>query len=93
MADPSELELRAQAEATTGIQARERRIAAIEYRRDGCDKTSRVGESSDSEGPIVLAIFQVGRDAYTIHHRQGGRAPALPLVLSRSDVYSVTELD
>ena len=43
-------------------------------------------------GTVVEAIFQLGRDQFTIHHRSNGSLDA-PVVLRQKDVYAVTDLD
>lgn len=85
--------LREQAEACTGIRCRDRRIQEIECRHRGLDHRLRVGESDAGNGEIVGAIFQLGRDTYTIHHVQSDRGHAAPTVLRRTDVYSVIDFE
>lgn len=86
--------LRDQAEATTGLTSRNRRIQEIACRRDGRDCSLRVGEPDANDGRTVVAILQLGRDAYTVHHVAGRPGPLTPLtVLRRTDVYSVTDFD
>lgn len=84
--------LREQAEACTGAVLRERRILEIECRYLGIDRRVRVGEPDAANGTIVEAIFQLGRDTFTIHHSSHG-ALAAPVVLRQRDVYSVTEFE
>jgi hypothetical protein len=85
-------DLREQAEECTGSQARDRRIEEIECRRRGRDCLLRVGESDATNGRVVSAIIQLGRDTYTVHHVpiEPGQ-PLAPTVLQRTDVYSVTD--
>ncbi|HTY97969.1 MAG TPA: hypothetical protein VMB91_13065 [Solirubrobacteraceae bacterium] len=83
--------LRDQAEACTGEVARERTIVEIECRYQGADHCVRVGEPGAAGGATVEAIFQLGRDQYTIHKRSNGSLEA-PLVLRQKDVYTVTDL-
>jgi hypothetical protein len=85
--------LREQAEACTGVSPRDRRIQEIECRHLGVDRRLRVGESDTGDGRTVEAIFQLGRDVYTVHHVQSGPDRSAPMVLQRSDVYSVTDFD
>jgi len=85
--------LRAQAEACTGVSSRDRRIEEIECRHLGVDRRLRVGESDAGNGRTVEAIFQLGRDVYTVHHAQSGPDRSAPTVLRRTDVYSVTEFE
>jgi len=82
--------LRDHAEATTGLPSRNRRIQEIACRRHGRDCRLRVGEADALDGRTVAAILQLGRDAYTVHHVAG---PPAPMVLRRTEVYSVTEFD
>lgn len=85
-------DLRDQAEACTGAVSRERRIEGIECRRSGRDCLLRVGELDTGNGRTVAAIIQLGRDTYTVHHLGADVAlPPDPVVLQRSDVYSVTD--
>jgi hypothetical protein len=83
--------LREQAEACTGVSSRDRRIEEIECRQRGVDRRLRVGESDGGNGKTVEAIFQLGRDVYTVHHVQSGPDHSAPTVLRRTDVYSVTD--
>lgn len=85
--------LRVQAEACTGISSRDRRIEAIECRHLGVDRRLRVGESDAGNGKTIEAIFQLGRDTYTVHHTQSGADSSAPTVLQRTDVYSVTDFE
>jgi hypothetical protein len=85
-------ELRDQAEVCTGEISRERRIEGLLCRRSGRDTLLVVGQPDAGNGQTVAAIIQVGRDTYTVHHLDttpSGRSD--PLVLHRSDVYSVTD--
>jgi hypothetical protein len=86
--------LREQAEACTGSVSRERRILEIECRHRGADRQLRVGECDVTNGRMIAAILQLGRDTYTVHHvdSEPGR-PTTPTVLQRNEVYSVTEFD
>ena len=85
-------ELRDQAEACIGALSRERRIEGVLCRRSGQDCQLRVGELDAGNGQTVMAIIQLGRDTYTVHHLGAGDdAPPEPLVLHKSDVYLVTE--
>lgn len=83
--------LREQAEACTGVSSRDRRIEEIECRHLGVDRCLRVGESDAGNGKTVEAIFQLGRDVYTVHHVQSGPDRSAPTVLQRTDVYSATD--
>lgn len=83
--------MREQAEACTGAIPRERRILEIECRYLGADRRVRVGEPGATSGTTVEAIFQLGRDTFSIHHSQSHGALATPVVLRQRDVYSVTE--
>lgn len=86
--------LRDDAEATTGLQPRSRRIHQIDCRREGRDCQLRVGEPDVINGRTVEAILQLGRDAYTVHHVASRPDLKTPLtVLRRTDVYSVTDFD
>jgi hypothetical protein len=85
-------ELRDQAEACTGAISRERRIEGLLCRRSGRDTLLRVGDTDAGNGQTVTAIIQLGRDTYTVHHLDPGHgSQAAPLVLNRSEVYSVTD--
>jgi hypothetical protein len=86
-------ELRQQAEAYTGEVSSKRRIQEIECRYGGVDRLVRIGEPGDRRGAVVVAIFQLGRDTFTIHHAQPQGAPGAPVVLTKKDVYSVAELE
>jgi hypothetical protein len=86
-------ELRQQAEAYTGEVSSKRRIQEIECRYGGVDRLVRIGEPADRRGAVVVAIFQLGRDTFTIHHAQPQGAPGAPVVLTKKDVYSVAELE
>ena len=83
--------LREQAEECTGVSSRDRRIQEIECRHLGVDRRLRVGESDAGNGKTVEAIFQLGRDVYTVHHAQSGADRSAPTVLQRTNVYSVTD--
>ena len=53
-----------------------------------------MGEADATNGRIVEAIVQVGRDTYTIHHVQPqGSTHGAPTVLQRNDVYAVTDFE
>ena len=86
-------ELRQQAEAYTGEVSSKRRIQGIECRYGGVDRLVRIGEPGDLSEAVVVAIFQLGRDTFTIHHAQPQGAPGAPVVLTKKDVYSVAELE
>ncbi len=86
-------QLRQQAEAHTGEVSSRRRIQEIEYRYGGADHLVRIGEPGALHGTVVTAIFQLGRDTFTIHHAQPEGAPDTPVVLNKKDVYSVAEFD
>jgi hypothetical protein len=90
---PVEPTLREQAEACTGGIVRERRILEIECRYLGADRRVRVGEPGMTIGTVVEAIFQLGRDTFTIHHSHAQEPAQTPVVLRQKDVYSVTEFD
>ena len=85
-------ELCDQAEARTGAIARKRRIEVMECRRSGRDCLLQVGEPDAATGRTVAAIIQLGRNTYTVHH-VGVHAgdPPEPVVLQKSDVYSITD--
>jgi hypothetical protein len=85
--------LREQAEACTGAIVRERRIQEIQCRYEGADRRIRVGDPGARSGTVVEAIFQLGRDTFTIHHSQSRELLATPVVLRQRDVYSVTDFD
>ena len=84
--------LRDQAEACTGGVVRERTIVEIECRYQGADHCIRVGEPRAADGATVEAIFQLGRDQFTIHQRLEGSLEE-PVVLRQKDVYTVTDLE
>lgn len=85
-------DLRDQAEEHTGAVSRERRIEGVLCRRSGRDCQLRVGELDAGSGQTVAAIIQLGRDTYTVHHEGlDPSEPPTPLVLHRSDVYTVTD--
>ncbi|TMK99010.1 MAG: hypothetical protein E6G34_05770 [Actinobacteria bacterium] len=86
--------LREQAELCTGAVARDRRIQAVECRYRGVDRHVCVGEADATNGKVVEAILQVGRDTYTIHHLQPQDAEhGAPTVLQRTDVYAITDFE
>ena len=85
--------LREQAEECTGVSSTGRRIEGIECRQMGADVVLRVGESDAGNGRTVEAIFQLGREAYTVHHSRSGTDESEPTVLRRKDVYSVTDFE
>lgn len=91
LAEPAYEELRQQAEAHTGEVSSQRRIQEIECRYGGVDHLVRIGEPGAVPGAVVAAIFQLGRDTFTIHHAQPRGAPDTPMVLNKKDVYSVAE--
>ena len=96
MAEHAYEELRQQAEACTGEVSSKRRIQEIECRYGGVDRLLRIGELGDLgelRGAVVVAIFKLGRDTYTIHHAQPQGALDAPVVLNKKDVYSVAEFD
>ena len=84
-------ELRRQAEAHTGEVSSRRRIQQIECRYGGTDHLIRIGEAGAAGGCMVTAIFQLGRDTFTIHHAQPHGAPDTPVVLNKKNVYSIAE--
>lgn len=85
-------ELRDQAEACTGAISRERRIESVLCRRSGCDCLLRVGELDKGNSQTVVAIIQLGRETYTVHHLGTDPSqPPDPFVLHQSKVYSVTD--
>jgi hypothetical protein len=84
--------LRDQAEECTGGVVRERRIAELDCRYLGADRCIRVGEPDAKGGAVVEAIFQLGRDQFTIHHHSEGPLDA-PVVLRQKDVYTVTDVE
>jgi hypothetical protein len=84
-------QLRQQAEMYTGEVSSKRRIQEIECRYGGADHLVRIGEPGSLPGAVVAAIFQLGRDTFTIHHAQPHGAPDTPVVLNKKDVYSVAE--
>lgn len=86
-------EMREQAEACTGAISRQRKIQEIECRYMGSDHRARVGETDAISGAVVEAIFQLGRDTFTIHRSQSDGALDAPVVLRQKDVYSVTEFE
>ncbi len=84
-------ELRRQAEAHTGEVSNRRRIQQIECRYGGTDHLIRIGEAGAVSGGVVTAIFQLGRENFTIHHAQPHGAPETPVVISKKNVYSIAE--
>src|SRR5947209_20317044 len=91
--EPAYEDLRVQAEACTGEVSSPRRIQEIECRYGGADHRIRIGEPGTGSGAFVAAIFQLGRNTFTIHHTQAGGVPDTPVVLNKRDVYSVAEFD
>ncbi|HEX3512187.1 MAG TPA: hypothetical protein VHT27_13935 [Solirubrobacteraceae bacterium] len=90
-AEHSYEELRQQAETYTGEVSSKRRIQEIECRYGGTDHLVRIGEPGAIPGSVVAAIFQLGRELFTIHHSQLHGVPDTPFVLKKKDVYSVAE--
>jgi len=86
-------ELRDRAEAHMGAVSRDRRIEGVMCRRSGRDCMLRVGELDAGNGRTVAAIIQVGRGTFTVHHLGVESSVALPVVLSQSDVYAVTDFE
>ena len=94
--DPAEHsyeELRQRAETCTGEVSRKRRIQELECRYGGMDRLVRIGEPGAVPGAVVAAIFQLGRETFTIHHAQPHGAPDMPVVLNKKNVYSVAEFE
>ena len=87
------LQERQHAEATTGARVRDLHIREIDYRYRGADRHVCVGDRDLAQGTVVSAIFQLGRDGYTIHHRRADETLLAPIVLNRIDVYAVTAFD
>jgi hypothetical protein len=85
-------QLREEAEACTGAVAHERRIELIQCRRSGRDCLLQVGSRDAATGRIVAAIIKLGRSSYTVHHvgAPTDESPE-PVVLQRSEVYSITD--
>ena len=88
------LALREEAEVCTGGVSRDRRIQEVECRYRGVDRHVRVGEADATNGKVVEAILQLGRDVYTVHHVQPQDAErSAPTVLQRTDIYAVTDFE
>jgi hypothetical protein len=98
-ADGTEVErtyadLRDLAEAGSGGVAHKRRIFRVACRRRGADCTIEVGDPEALDGHTVIAIFQIGRDAYGILYRDPDHPSGLGTVeISRRTVYQVTDFD
>jgi hypothetical protein len=76
----------------SGGVAHKRRIIRVMCRRRGADCTIEVGDSSATDGRIVIAILQVGRDTYAIHCRDPDDPSQLSTIeISRRTVYAVTD--
>jgi hypothetical protein len=87
-------DLREAAEAGVGSVAHKRRIFQIACRRRGADCTIQVGDPQSIPDRIVVAIFQLGRDSYTIHCRDPEDPSNLQTIeISRRTVYAVTDFD
>jgi len=87
-------DLREVAEAEVGGVAHKRRIFRIACRRQGADCTIEVGDPDAIAGRIVVAIFQLGRDSYTIHCQDADDPSSLSTIeISRRTVYAVTDFD
>jgi len=87
-------DLREAAEAGAGTVAHKRRIFRVACRRQGADCTIEVGDPQAIAGRIVVAIFQLGRDVYTIHCRDVDDPSNLSTIeISRRTVYAVTDFD
>ncbi len=87
-------DLREAAESAAGTIAHKRRILRIACRRQGADRTIEVGDPEAIPGRIVVAIFQLGRDSFTIHLRDPEDPSNLSTIaISRRTVYAVTDFD
>jgi hypothetical protein len=87
-------DLRETAEAGAGTVAHKRRILSIACRRQGADCTIEVGDAEPVDGRVVVAIFQLGRDGFTIHCRDSDESSGLRTIeISRRTVYAVKEFD
>jgi hypothetical protein len=87
-------DLRESAEAEAGSVAHKRRILRIACRRHGADCTIEVGAAEALGGATVVAILQLGRDAYTVHCRDPADPARLKTIaISRRTVYAVTDFD
>jgi len=87
-------DLRTEAESRSGSVAHKRRIFRVACRRQGADCTIGVGDSEAVDGRTVIAIFQLGRNAYMIHCRDPDDPSTLSTVeISRRTVYAVTDFD
>jgi hypothetical protein len=86
-------DLRTDAQASGGV-AHKRRIVRIACRRQGADCTIEVGDSEGTDGRVVIAILQIGRDAYRVHCRDADDPSKLSAIeISRRAVYAVTDFD
>jgi hypothetical protein len=86
--------LRDEAEAGSGSVAHKRRIFRVACRRQGADQTIEVGDTAAVAGRTVIAILQVGREAYTIHCKDADDPSTLSMIeISRRTVYAVTDFD
>jgi hypothetical protein len=87
-------DLRTHAQARAGGVPHKRRIFGIACRRQGADCTIEVGDSRATDGRVVMAILQVGRDGFTIHTRDPEDPSVEGMIeISRRTVYSVTDFD
>jgi hypothetical protein len=87
-------DLREAAEAGAGSVAHKRRIRSIACRRRGADCTIGVGDPEPVDGRVVVAIFQLGRDAFTVHCRDPDDSSQMrTIAISRRTVYAVTDFD
>jgi hypothetical protein len=86
-------DLRAHTETRSGHVAHKRRIFQVACRRRGADRTITVGDSEATDGETVVAIFQLGRDAYAIHCGEVDAPAMTQIALSRRAVYAVTDFD
>jgi hypothetical protein len=87
-------DLRETAQAGAGSVAHKRRILSIACRRQGADCTIGVGEPEPVGRGLVVAIFQLGRDAFTVHCRSPDDSAGLQTIeISRRTVYAVTDFD
>lgn len=87
--------LRHEASDQTGQVAHPRRISTMLCRRGGHDCTIDVGDRNQAiEGQTVVAILQLGREAFTIHC-ESTEAHAAPstIEMDRHSVYSVSDFD
>lgn len=86
--------LRADTNAQSDGVAHVRRIEHILCRRGGADRTIHVGDDDAIDGQTVIAILQVGRNAFTIHCEDSAvNGDRSSIEIARRTVYAAADFD